>query len=111
MFNPYTKAILGAVVVFLSAIASAWDDSVLTTTEIITAVGLGIAALGLIWGLNPTLKWIMSGVLAGVSALAIALQDDAISAQEWVTIGIAVFGALAVVKQVSNTQPSSAPSN
>jgi peptidoglycan/LPS O-acetylase OafA/YrhL len=110
MFNPYTKAILGAVLAFLAAISTAWDDSVLTTTEIVTAIGVGIAALGAIWAVRPELKWIVSGVLAGIAALAVALQDDSISAQEWITIVVATLTALGAIYATSNTEASNEPS-
>lgn len=109
MFNPYTKAVLGAMLVFLSSMASAWDDSVLTTTEIITAVGAGLAALGVVWAAHKTVKWLWGGALAGVSALAIALQDDKISAQEWVTIAVGVLGTLTLIYATPNTIASNMP--
>ena len=109
MYNPYTKAILGAVLAFLAAIATGWDDSVLTTTEIVTAVGIAIAALGAIWAVNKNLKWIVSGILAGIASLAVALQDDAVSAQEWITIAVATLTALGAVYQIENTNASNAP--
>ena len=109
MFNPYTKAILAALLAFLAAIATGWDDSVLTTTEIVTAIGVGIAALGAVWAASPNIKWIVSGVLAGIASLAVALQDDAVSLQEWVTIIVATLTALGAVYQTSNTEASNSP--
>src|SRR4029077_4077421 len=109
MYNPYTKAILSGVLAFLAAIATSWDDSVLTTTEIVTSVGVGIAAIMAVWAAPINVKWIVSGALAGISALAIALQDDAVSLQEWVTIIVAALTALAAVYQTSNTEASNAP--
>lgn len=109
MYNPYTKAILGAILAFLAAIATGWDDSVLTTTEIVTSVGVAIAALGAIWAVNKNLKWIVSGVLAAIASLAIALQDDAVSAQEWITIGVATLTALVAVYSIENTDASNDP--
>lgn len=110
MFNPYTKAILAAALALLGGLATGWDDSVLTTTEIVTAAGLGFAALAVVWATNPVAKWLSSGVIAVLGALAIALQDDALSAQEWITIAVAGLGALYLVYQTSNTEASNAPS-
>ena len=109
MFNPYTKAIIGALLAFLGALATGWDDSVLTTSEIVTAIGAGIAALGLIWAANKNIKRIVSGILAGVASLAVALEDDAISAQEWITIAVVTLTALAAVYQTPNTPASNEP--
>lgn len=111
MLNPYTKAVMGALLAFLAAISTAWDDSVLTTTEIVTAIGVAIAALGAVWAVNANLKWIVSGVLAALAALAVALQDDAVSAQEWITIVIATLTALGAVYTIDNTVASNLPSN
>jgi hypothetical protein len=109
MFNPYTKAILAAALALLGGLASGWDDSVLTTTEIATAATLAFGALAAVWATKPVLKWLSSGVIAGAGALAIALQDDAISAQEWITIGSVTVGALYLVYQTANTKASSEP--
>jgi Na+-transporting NADH:ubiquinone oxidoreductase subunit NqrE len=109
LFNPYTKAILSAMLAFLTALATSWDDSELTTTEITTAIGIGIAALMAVWAAPVQIKWLVSGLLAGISALAVALGDDAISAQEWITIIVATLGALAIVYQTPNTFVSNAP--
>jgi hypothetical protein len=109
LLNPYTKAILAALLAFLAAIATGWDDSVLTTTEIVTAVGVGIAALGAVWAANKNIKWIVSGVLAAIAALGVALQDDSISAQEWITIAVATLTALSAVYATPNTPASNKP--
>lgn len=109
MFNPYTKAILAAALAFFGAMASAWDDSILTTTEIVTAVGVGIAALMAVWAAPHAVKWLVSGLLAGLASLAVALQDDKISTQEWITIVGATLAALYAVYQTSNTAPSTVP--
>lgn len=105
MFNPYTKAILSAALVFLAGLVTAFDDSVLTTTEILTAVGAGLAALAVVWAAHKTVKWLWSAGLAGLTSVGVALQDDRVSAQEWVTIAVAVVGSLVLVYQASNTKP------
>lgn len=109
MYNPYTKAILSGVLAFLAAIATSWDDSLLTTTEIVTSIGIGIAAIMAVWAAPKNIKWIVSGILAGISALAIALEDDALSTQEVVTIVVAVLTSLVAIYATPNTAPSNAP--
>lgn len=111
MFNPYTKAILAAAIAVFGALATGFDDSVLTTTEIFVAAGAGLTALAVVWASHPTAKWLWSGLIAGVSSLGVALQDDQISAQEWITFGGAVAGALFLVYSTANTKASNAPSN
>lgn len=103
MFNPYVKAIIGAVVVFLGSLFTAFDDNILTTTEILAAVGLGIGALGAIWASNLMVKWLVGGALAGLGALGLALQDDKLSAQEVITVVLAVAVALAAIYKTTNT--------
>ena len=41
-------------------------------------------------------KFIVAAVSAGLVALTVALTDDKVTAGEWVTIGLAVVGALGV---------------
>jgi hypothetical protein len=109
LFNPYTKAILGAVIVLLSGLVAGWDDSVLTTTEIFTAFGAAIAALGAIWATSPTIKWAVSGLLAGIAALGVSLEDNAFSAQEVISVIGSVLIALYAVYATPNTEVSNAP--
>lgn len=103
MFNPYTKAILGAVVAFLGSIITAFDDSVLTTTEIFAAVGIGVGALGAICASHLMIKWLVSGFLAGLGSIGIALQDDKLSWQEVITAASATAVALYAVYSATNT--------
>lgn len=42
-------------------------------------------------------KFIAQVVAAGLAALVIALSDDVVSTSEWINVGIALFGAVAVV--------------
>jgi hypothetical protein len=109
MFNPYTKAILGAIIVLLAGLTAAWDDSVLTTSEIFAAVGAAIAALGAIWAVNPQIKWLIGGLLAGLTSIGIALEDDRLSAQEIVSAVGATLVALYAVYATANTEASSKP--
>jgi hypothetical protein len=109
MFNPYTKAILAAAIALLGGLATGFDDNVLTTSEIFVAAGAGLGALAIVWAGHKTVKWLWSGLLAGVASVGVALQDNAISAQEWVTIGLAVGGALYLVYQTANTPANNNP--
>jgi hypothetical protein len=109
MLNPYTKAILAGVIAFLTSLATGWDDSHLSTSEIVTSIGIGIAAIMAVWAAPLNVKWIVSGVMAGLAALAIALGDDAVSLQEWITIITATLTALYVPYQISNSLASNAP--
>lgn len=107
MFNPYVKAIIGAIVVFLGSLATAIDDhNHITHSELIIAIGLAIAALGAIWAAHKTIKWLVGGGLAGLSALAVALQDDKLSLQEGITIASAVAVALGAIYVSTNTASS-----
>jgi NADPH:quinone reductase-like Zn-dependent oxidoreductase len=106
------KAIIAAVIAGATALATGWDDSVLTSSEKALAVGAAVTALGAVWAFSN--EWAKAGIaagVAGITALAAALEDDAISAQEWVTIVLAVLTALYAVYQVPNSQtpPPSAP--
>jgi len=109
MFNPYVKAVLAAAIAFLAGLTAGWDDSVLTTTEIITAAGAGIAALAVVWAAHKTIKWLVSGLLTGMTALGVALQDNKFSLQEGITVGAAVLIALYAVYASANTPADSAP--
>ena len=109
MFNPYTKAILAAALAGLGSLATAWDDSVLTHTEIVTSVGVTLGALAVVWASHLTIKWLMSGLIAGLGSFAVAVQDDKISAQEWITLAVAVVTALLAVYSTPNTLRSVAP--
>jgi hypothetical protein len=109
MYNPYTKAILAAALAGLGSIATAWDDSRLSHTEVVTAIGVTLGALAFVWAAHLTIKWIVSGLLAGIGSLAVAVSDDKISAQEWITLAVAVVTALYAVYATPNTLRSSAP--
>ena len=109
MFDKVAKAIIAAVIAGATALATGWDDSVLTSSEKALAVGAFVTALGAVWAVpNKYAKAGIAAAVAGIAALAAALEDDAVSAQEWVTIVIAVLTALyAVYKVVPNAgQPT-----
>ena len=113
MFDRYAKAILAAVIAGATALATGWDDSVLTSSEKALAVGAALVALGGVWAIsNDYAKAGLAAAIAGVAAFATAVEDDKISAQEWVTIIIAVLTALYGVYAVKNTEyvpPTAAP--
>ena len=98
------KAIIAGAIAMASTIASSYDDSILTSSEKALAVGAGLTALAGVWAFSN--EWVKAGiaaVVAGLASLAVALQDDAVSAQEWVTIILAVLVALYAVYDVPNT--------
>lgn len=111
MFNPYTKAVLGAMLVMMATLANAVEDgSQLTTSEIITAVGVGIAALGGVWAAHKAVKWLVSGLLAFLGALATAIEDGhGVSTQEWLTLAVATLTALTAIYVTPNTTASNKP--
>ncbi|MGV4984498.1 hypothetical protein ACVB8X_13840 [Streptomyces sp. NRAIS4] len=47
-------------------------------------------------------KAVVSGVAAGAAAAATAVQDGQVTAAEWVTIVLAILGALGVTWAVPN---------
>lgn len=110
MFNPYTKAILAAVLAGLTALFTAVEDgSTLTNAEIATAAMAFIGGLAVVWATHYAIKWVMSGVMAAGAALVTALQDGGISTQEYLTIAIAALTALTAVYAIPNTVKSEAP--
>lgn len=112
MFNPYTKAILGAMLILLGSLASAVEDGTrLTTSEIITAIVLAIGGLGAIWAAHLTVKWLVGGLVAFGSSIAVAMQDGTgVSTQEWLVAGVATLTALTAIYATSNTVASNSPS-
>jgi hypothetical protein len=100
------KAIIAGAIAFASALASGYDDSLLTSSEKVAAVGAGIIALAGVWAFpNKYVKAGIAAVVAGLAALGVALQDDSVSAQEWITIILAVLVALyAVYEGVPNAE-------
>lgn len=101
MLNPYAKAILAGILAVATALATGWDDSILTTSEIVIAISAGVIALGAVWA-TPVGKALVGAIVAGLAAFAQASQDDMISAQEWTTILIAVVTALSTIYALRN---------
>jgi formate hydrogenlyase subunit 3/multisubunit Na+/H+ antiporter MnhD subunit len=103
LFNPYVKAIIATAVAFFGSLAASFDDSVLTTTEYLTAVGVGATALMAVWAFSKTVKWVVAGLVTGLGSLGLALQDDRLSYQEVITVVLAVLTALGAVYVTKNT--------
>ena len=99
------KAIIAGAIAMASTLASGYDDSVLTSSEKALAIGAGLTALAGVWAFsNLYAKAGIAAAVAGLAALATALQDDAVSAQEWITVILAVLVAFyAVYQGVENT--------
>ncbi|MEU7861219.1 hypothetical protein [Nonomuraea sp. NPDC049141] len=51
-------------------------------------------------------KAIVSAVSAGTASLVVAMGDNVIQTGEWVTIGLAVLGALGITYVVPNARQS-----
>lgn len=51
-------------------------------------------------------KAIVSALSAGVASLAVAMGDNVIQTGEWVTVGLAVLGALGITYVVPNAAQS-----
>ncbi len=110
MLNPYAKAVILAILALATAIGTGWDDSVLTTSEIVLAVSAGVIAGFGSWVVShPLIKTAVGAVTAGLAALAVGLEDSALSAQEWTTLIVAVVGTLAAGLSIQNTRASNAP--
>ena len=110
MLNPYTKAVLAAMLVLITSLITGVEDgSSLTTSEIVIAVVGSIAALGAVWATHHTIKWLVSGLTAGLTSFATAIQDGGISTQEYLVIAGAALTALVAVYSTSNTSASNAP--
>lgn len=101
MFNPYVKAVLAAIIAVAGALGAGYDDSILTTSEIVLAVGAGVVALGAVWA-TSTGKAFVSAAVAGLASVGVSLQDDKLSAQEVTTIIIATVTALGAVYAATN---------
>lgn len=105
------KAIIAGAIAMASTVATAYDDEILTSSEKALAVAAGLTALAGVWAFSN--KWVKAGIAAAVSGLAAlgaALADDAVSAQEWVTVILAVLVALySVYEGVENTQTETTP--
>lgn len=103
MFNPYVKAVIAMLLAVAATLGTAWDDSLLTTTEIVTAVAAGFIAFTGVWAFkNPQVKAGIAAVVAGLASLGLALEDDKLSAQEITTIIVATLTALMVVYKTPN---------
>ncbi len=59
--------------------------------------------------ITPYRKAIVSAVAAGSAALVTALSDEVVTSGEWVTIALAVVGALGITWAVPNAEPTYRP--
>lgn len=110
MFNPYVKAILALLAAFAGSIATGYDDSILTTSEIVVSVSAGFIAGTGTWAFaSAWAKSLVAAGTAGLAQLAVAVQDEMISAQEWTTLAVATLGALTAVYSIPNTAASNKP--
>lgn len=97
------KAVIVAAFALAGALGSAYDDSILTTSEIVLSVSVAFVAFTGVFALtNVTLKTLVGTVVVALGAFATSLNDDQISAQEWTTIAVAVLGSLASVYAAGN---------
>jgi hypothetical protein len=103
MFNPYTKAIIGAFVALIAGLGTGIQDGVLTTSDVVIAIVGGMTALAAVWATHPMVKWLWGALAAGATAFGTAVLDDAVSYAEWITIAAAVLGALAAIYTTPNT--------
>lgn len=104
MFNPYVKAILGAVAAAVAALSIGIQDGALSKSDVTLAVSAFIVAVSVVWAVgHPVLKWLSASIVAGLAAFADAVLDDAISYSEWLTIAGAVVGSLVLVYRANNT--------
>jgi len=104
------KAILAGAIALATAIATGYDDGVLSSSEKALAVGAGITALAGVWAFsNVIVKASVSALIAGATALAAGLADDAMSAQEWVTLIVAMLVAFGAVYEVPNVEEPTPP--
>jgi hypothetical protein len=97
------KAIIAAAITLATAIATGYDDSVLTSSEKALAVGAALTTLAAVWAFeNVLVKAGIAALIAASTALAAGLGDDAMSAQEWVTMIAAALVAFGAVYGVPN---------
>jgi hypothetical protein len=104
VFDRTVKSLLAGAIALAGALASGWDDSHLTHGEIALAIGAAIVAWAGAYALaNVWAKAVVSAAVAGLATFATASADDRISAQEWITIVLAVLTALYAVYKVPNS--------
>jgi hypothetical protein len=110
MFNPYTKAVLGALLAMLTALVAGVEDGTgLSSSEIASAVLLFFGGLAAVWAAHAAIKWLAAGAMAAGSAVVVALQDGGISTQEWLIIAVAGMTSLVAIYATPNTPASNNP--
>lgn len=56
----------------------------------------------MVYQLSTVAKAVVAALAAGAGALAVAVQDGTLSAPDFITVGLAVLGALGVTWAVPN---------
>lgn len=109
MFNPYVKAVIAAVLAGLGSVATALDDNVLTTSDVVVAIGVFVGGFALVWA-TTTGKEVIGALVAGLGSLGTALLEGGVSLQEGVTIAVVALTALVGVSAVTNApEPKANP--
>jgi hypothetical protein len=103
MFNPYTKAIIGAFIALVAGLSVGIEDGVLTTSDVVVSIVGAMTALAAVWATHLLVKWLWGAAVAGATAFGTAVLDDAVSYAEWITIAAAVLGALGAIYATANT--------
>ena len=108
MFNPYVKAILGAVAAAVAALSVGIQDGALSKSDVSLAISAFIVGIAVVWAVgHPVLKWLAAGVVAGLAAFSDAVLDDTITYADILTIIAAVVGSLLLVYSNANTSNDS----
>jgi predicted small integral membrane protein len=101
--NPYLKFVAEVLATVLAAVAAAVaGDGVISTTEWLNVVVLGLGAVGVLGAGNlPAGVWaytkaIVAAATAGAVFLMSALTNGSVDTAEWFQFGVAVLGALGV---------------
>jgi hypothetical protein len=110
MFNPFVKAVLAMLAGVAGALGAGYDDSVLTTTEVVIAISAGFVGFTGVWAFtSAAAKAGIAAVVAGLATLGPSLADDKLSAQEVTTLAVIVLGALTAVYKIPNDEPAPTP--
>lgn len=110
MFNPYVKAVLAMLAAVAGSLAAGYDDSVLTTTEIVITISAGFVAFTGVWAFtSAAAKAGVAAVVSGLASLGVSLADNKLSAQEVTTLAVVVLGSLTAVYTVPNSDSAPKP--
>ena len=117
--DQYYKAGVALVVAVLTALAQAVGNGSLDDLDTEGWVKVALVVLGgaaATWFAENVpgvaggiIKAVLGAATAGLTAWTVAFENDGVISQgEWLTIAIAVIGALTLVYQVSNAEPKTA---